>query len=67
MILFSAEAILRNRVLQKFGIRIPLTEHEDFGSSTGSTSSTSLIHSTNSVGNCEQVTYLSLESHLPTS
>ena len=45
MILFSAEAI----------IRIPLTDNEDYKSSTESTISTSLIHSRASVRNCEQV------------
>ena len=39
----------------KSGIRIPLTDHEDLRSFTESTNSTSLIHGTASVGNCEQV------------
>ena len=43
------------RVLQKSGIRIPLTKHEDIKSSTESTISTSLIQSIASAGNCEQV------------
>ena len=54
MILFSAEAIFASSA-SKSGIRIPLTEHEDFKSSTESTNSTSLIHSIVSVGNCDQV------------
>ena len=54
MILFSAEAIFASST-SKSGIRIPITEHEDLGSSTESTNSTSLIHSIASVGNCEQV------------
>ena len=49
MILFSASSN------SKFGVRIPLIEHEDFRSSTDSTISTSLFHSKASVGNCEQV------------
>ena len=54
MILFSAEAIFAPST-SKSGIRIPLTEHEHFRSYTESTSSTSLILSKASVGNCEQV------------
>ena len=54
MIRFSAEAIFASST-SKFGIRIPLTEHEDLRSSTDSTISTSLIHSIASVGNSEQV------------
>ena len=54
MILFSAEAILASST-SKSGIWIPLTDDEDFNSSTDSTNSTSLIHSIASVGNCEQV------------
>ena len=54
MILFSAEAILASST-SKFGIRIPLTDDEDFKSSTESSISTSLIHGIASVGNCEQV------------
>ena len=54
MILFSAEAILASST-SKFGIEIPLVDDEDLKSSTDSTISTSLIHSTVSVGNCEQV------------
>ena len=47
---FSAEAILASSG-SKFGIRIPLTGHEDLKSSTESTNSTSLIHCIASVGN----------------
>ena len=54
MILFSAEAILASGT-SKSGIRIPLTDDEDFKSSTESTISTSLIQCIASVGNCEQV------------
>ena len=54
MILFSAEAILALGT-SKSGIQIPLTDDEDFNSSTDSTISTSLIHSIASVGNCGQV------------
>ena len=54
MILFSAGAIFTSRT-SKSGIRIPLTDNEDFKSSTESTISTSLIHSIASVGNCEQI------------
>ena len=54
MIRFSAEAILASST-SKFGIRIPLTEHEDFRSPSDSTVSTSLIHCRASVGNFEQV------------
>ena len=54
MILFNAEAIFASST-SKSGIRIPLTEHEDFRSSTQSTKFTSLIHSIASVGNCEEV------------
>ena len=54
MILISAEAILASST-SKFGIGIPLTDDEEIKSSTESTNSTSLIHSTASVGNCEQV------------
>ena len=54
MILFSAEAILAS-CTSKFGIRIPLTDDDDFSSSTESTISTSLIQCIGSVGNCEQV------------
>ena len=54
MILFSAEAILASST-SKSGIRIPLTDDEDFKSSTESTISTSLIHSIASEGNCEQI------------
>ena len=54
MIRFSGEAIYASKT-SKFGIRIPLIEHEDLRSSTDSTISTSLIHSIPSVGNCEQV------------
>ena len=54
MILFSAEAILALST-SKFGIEMHLIDDEDFTSSTESTISTSLIHCTASVGNCEQV------------
>ena len=54
MILFSVEAILASST-SKFGIEIPLTEHEDFTSSTESTNSTSLVQCITSVGNCEQL------------
>ena len=54
MILFSAEAMFASST-SKFGIRIPLTDDEDFKSSTESTMSTSLIQCIASVGNCEQV------------
>ena len=54
MIRFSAEAILASSA-SKSGIRIPLTDDEDFKSSTESTISTSLIECTASAGNCEQV------------
>ena len=54
MILFSAEAILASST-SKSGIRIPLTDDEDFKSSTDSTISTSSIHCIASVGNSEQV------------
>ena len=54
MILFSAEAILASSN-SKFGPGVPLTEREDLRSSTDSTISTSLIHGTASVGNCEQI------------
>ena len=54
MILFSAEAILASSTSNS-GIRIPLTDNEDFKSSTESTISTSLIQCMASVGNCEQV------------
>ena len=54
MILFSAEAIIASST-SKFGIRIPLTDDEDFNSSTDSANSTSLIHCIASVGNCGQV------------
>ena len=54
MILFSAEAILASST-SKFGIEIPRIDDEDLKSSTESTISTSLIHCTASVGNCEQV------------
>ena len=49
MILFSAEAILASST-SEFGIEIPRVDDEVFSSSTGSTSSTSLIHSIASVG-----------------
>ena len=51
---FSAEAIFASST-SKFGTWIPLTEHEDFRSSTESTNSTSLIQGIVSVRNCEQV------------
>ena len=54
MILFSAEAILASST-SKFGIEIPQIDDEDLNSSTDSTNSTSLIHSSASVGNCVQV------------
>ena len=54
MILFSAGAILASST-SKVGIEIPRVEDEDLNSSTESTNSTSLIHCTASVGNCEQV------------
>ena len=54
MILFSAEAILASST-SKFGIETAHIDDEDFKSSTESTISTSLIHCTASVGNCEQV------------
>ena len=54
MILFSAEAIFASSS-SKFGIWVPLTEHEDFRSSTESANSTSVIHSIASEWNCEQV------------
>ena len=54
MTLFSAEAFFASST-SKSGIRIHLTEHEDFSSSTKSTISTSLIHCIASVGNSEQV------------
>ena len=54
MILFSAEAVLASST-SKSGIRIPLTDDEDFKSSTDSTISTSLIQCIVSGGNCEQV------------
>ena len=66
MILFSAEAIFASST-SKSCIRIHLTEHEDFRSSTESTISTSLIHSIASVGNCEQIHTYSLQSCLPAS
>ena len=44
-----------HRVLQKFGIGIPLVDDEDLKSSTESTISTSLIHCIASERNCEQV------------
>ena len=66
MILFSAKAIFASSTL-KSGIRIPLTEREDFKSSTESTISTPLIHSIASVKNCEQVHTSVFESYLPTS
>ena len=49
----SAEAILASST--KSVIRIPLTDNEDFRSSTESTISTSLIQCIASVGNCEQL------------
>ena len=54
MILFSAEAIVASST-SKSGIRIPLTDDEDFKSSTESTISTSLVQCIASVGNGEQV------------
>ena len=54
MILFSADAILASST-SKFGIETPRIDDEDLNSSTGSTNSTSLIHSIASVGKCEQV------------
>ena len=54
MIRFSVEAIFASST-SKSGVRIPLTENEDFKSSAESTISTSLIHSISSVWNCEQV------------
>ena len=66
MILFSAEAILASST-SKFGIEIPLVDDEDFKSSTESTIYTSLIHSTASVRNCEQVHTSVLNFYLPTS
>ena len=59
MIRFSVEAILASST-SKFGIRIPLTDDEDFKSSTESTIYTSLIQCIASVEICEQV----LESYL---
>ena len=44
-----------HQVLQNLGIEIPRTDDEDLNSSTESTNSSSLIHCTASVGNCEQV------------
>ena len=54
MILFSAKAIFGSSA-SKSGIRILLTDDEDFKSSTESAISTSLIQCIASVGNCEQV------------
>ena len=54
MILFSAEAILASSA-SKFCIETAHIDDEDFKSSTESTTSTSLIHCTASIGNCEQV------------
>ena len=54
MILFRAEAILASST-SKSGIRIPLTDDEDFKSSSESTISTSLIQCIASVRNCEEV------------
>ena len=54
MILFSAGAILASST-SKIGIRIRITDDEDYKSSTESTISTSLIQCIASVGNCEQV------------
>ena len=54
MILFRAEAIFASNT-SKFGIEIPRIDDEDCNSSTESTISNSLIQSTASVGNCEQV------------
>ena len=62
MIPFSVEAMLASST-SKSGIRIPLTDNEDFKSSTESTISTSLIHSIASVGNCEQV-HTSVLNHI---
>ena len=53
MILFSAEAIFASSN-SKSGPGVPLMERDDLRSSTDSTISTSLTHSTASVGNCEQ-------------
>ena len=54
MNLFSAEVILASST-SKFGIEIPRIDDEVLNSSTKSTISTSLIHSTASAGNCEQI------------
>ena len=54
MILFSAEAILASST-SKSGIRIPLTDDEDFKASTESNISTSLNQCIASVGKFEQV------------
>ena len=54
MIRFSAEAIFASST-SKSGIRIPLTEHEDWRSFTDSTISTSLIQNIASVRNCERI------------
>ena len=51
---FRAEAILASST-SKFGIEIPRVDDEDSNSSTESTISTSLIHCTASIRNCEQV------------
>ena len=66
MIRFSAEAIFASSTSQS-GVRIPLIRHEDLRSSTDSNNSTSSIHSTASVGNCEQIQTSVFESYLPIS
>ena len=52
--MISAEVILASST-SKSGIRIPLTDDEDFQPSTETTISTSLIHCMPSARNCEQV------------
>ena len=54
MILFRADAILGPSNSKEGKGVIPCFEHEDFGSSTELTISTSLIHSVASVGKFEQ-------------
>ena len=53
MIRFSAEAIFASST-QNLALEIPRIDDEDLRSATESTNSTSLIHSIESVGDCEK-------------